>query len=132
MSDESALVNDIMTKKVITVRADRPVPEAIESMVKSDISGIVVVDHVGDVVGMITAIDVFKIFNEDEGSDRDFIAEDIMTPFIINIQPETPAEDAARSMLENGIHRLVVTETPSKRKPVGIISSTDILRAFEF
>lgn len=132
MSDESALVNDIMTKKVITVRADRPIPEAIESMVKSDISGIVVVDHVGDVVGMITAIDVFKIFNEDGGSDKEFIAEDIMTPFIINIQPETPAEDAARSMLENGIHRLVVTEAPSKRKPVGIISSTDILRAFEF
>jgi predicted transcriptional regulator len=53
-----------------------------------------------------------------------------MTPYMINIQPDTQAEDAARIMLENGVHRLVVTASPSKRKPVGIISSTDVLRAF--
>jgi CBS domain-containing protein len=53
-----------------------------------------------------------------------------MTPYTINIQPDTPAEDAARTMLENGVHRLVVTMSPLKRKPVGIISSTDVLRAF--
>lgn len=127
MSEEPVLVNDLMAKEVITVRADRPVSEVVENMVENDISGIVVIDFAGDVVGMISAIDVFKVFNEE--SDREFIAEDIMTPYMIDIQPETPAEHAARLMLENGIHRLVVTLSPSKKKPVGIISSTDVLRA---
>lgn len=131
MSEEPVLVDDLMAKKVITIRADRSVAEVIKSMVSNDISGIVVVDFAGDMVGMISAIDVFKVFNESNGTDKDFLAEDIMTPYTMDIQPETPAEDAAKIMLENGIHRLVVTISPSKKKPVGIISSTDILRAFE-
>lgn len=131
MSEEPVLVDDLMVKKVITIRADRSVAEVIKSMVSNDISGIVVVDFAGDMVGMISAIDVFKVFNESNGTDKDFLAEDIMTPYTMDIQPETPAEDAAKIMLENGIHRLVVTISPSKKKPVGIISSTDILRAFE-
>ena len=131
MSEEPLLVDDIMVKNVITISADKQVSEVIKTMVSNDISGIVVVDYVGDVVGVISAIDVFKVFNERGDSDKDFLAEDIMTPYMVNIQPETPAEDAARTMLENGIHRLVVTASPSKKKPVGIISATDILRAFE-
>ncbi len=131
MSEEPLLVNDIMVKNVITISADKQVSEVIKTMVSNDISGVVVVDYIGDVVGIISAIDVFKVFNERDDSDKDFLAEDIMTPYMIDIQPETPAEDAARTMLENGIHRLVVTASPSKKKPVGIISATDILRAFE-
>lgn len=130
MSEEPLLVNDIMAEDVITIRADKPLFEAIEIMVENDISGVVVVDFVDDVVGIISAIDVFKVFNEEE-SDKEFIAEDIMTPYTINIQPETAAEEAAKIMLENGIHRLVVTASPSKKKPMGIISSTDVLRAFK-
>lgn len=130
MSEEPLLVNDIMAEDVITIRADRPLFEAIEIMVENDISGVVVVDFAEDVVGMISAIDVFKVFNEEE-SDKEFIAEDIMTPYTINIQPETTAEEAAKIMLENGIHRLIVTVSPSKKKPMGIISSTDVLRAFK-
>ncbi len=130
MSEEPLLVNDIMAEDVITIRADKPLFEAIEIMVENDISGVVVVDFAEDVVGIISAIDVFKVFNEEE-SDKEFIAEDIMTPYTINIQPETAAEEAAKIMLENGIHRLVVTASPSKKKPMGIISSTDVLRAFK-
>ncbi len=130
MAEDSLLVKDIMAKETITINANKPVSEAIGLMVENDISGIVVVDYAGDVVGMISAIDVFKVFNEEGEGDKEFIAEDIMTPYTINIQPETPVEDAARTMLENGIHRLVVTASPTKKKPVGIISSTDVLRAF--
>jgi predicted transcriptional regulator len=129
MSEEVLLVDDIMAKEVITINANRPVSEVIKILVENDISGVVVVDFAGDVVGMISVIDVFKVFNDEE-SNKEFIAEDIMTPYTINIQPDTSAEDAARTMLENGVHRLVVTMSPSKRKPVGIISSTDILRSF--
>jgi len=90
MSEEPLSVNDIMVKNVITISADKQVSEVIKTMVSNDISGIVVVDYVGDVVGVISAIDVFKVFNEGDDSDKDFLAEDIMTPYMVNIQPETP------------------------------------------
>lgn len=130
MKEEPLLVNDIMTKKVITVHADEPVSEVIKSLISNDISGLIVIDYIGDVVGMISAIDIFKVFNESDERNQDFLAEDIMTPYMIDIQAETSAEDAAKIMLEKGIHRLVVTVAPSKKKPVGIITSTDIVRAF--
>lgn len=130
MEEAPLLVKDIMTKKVITVHADEPVSEVIKSLISNDISGLIVIDYIGDVVGMISAIDIFKVFNESDERNQDFLAEDIMTPYMIDIQAETSAEDAAKIMLEKGIHRLVVTVSPSKKKPVGIITSTDIVRAF--
>ncbi|MEE8403565.1 MAG: CBS domain-containing protein [Candidatus Hydrothermarchaeaceae archaeon] len=130
MEEAPLLVNDIMTKKVITVHADESVSEVIKSMISNDISGLIVLDYIGDVVGMISAIDIFKVFNESDERNQDFLAEDIMTPYMIDIQAEMSAEDAAKIMLEKGIHRLVVTVSPSKKKPVGIITSTDIVRAF--
>jgi predicted transcriptional regulator len=90
---------------------------------------VVVVDNVGDMVGVISALDIFKLLNERKN--WDFVAEDIMTPYAITITPDTEIEEAAKMMLENSIHRLIVTLSPTKKKPVGILSSTDILKEME-
>ena len=122
-------VNDIMTKNVITVHLDTPTPEIIKKMVAEKISGIAVLDFSGDLVGVISGLDIFKLLKEDSLEKMMALtAENIMTPFTINIDPDTPLTEAARILLENGIHRLIVTSSPSHRKPIGLVSSTDILR----
>jgi predicted transcriptional regulator len=120
-------VKDIMTNKVISVNINAPVSKVVREMVSNDISGVVVVDNAGDMVGVISAIDIFKLLNEASES-WNFVAEDIMTPYTISITPDTDIEEAARMMLENSIHRLIVTFSPTRKKPIGIVSSTDILR----
>jgi len=56
-------VEDVMTKKVITVTEDTPVEDAARIMADSKIGGLPVV-HDSNVVGIITETDLFKVFLE--------------------------------------------------------------------
>ncbi len=121
-------VGEIMTRDVISVKLDCSVAEILDKMVSHNISGVVVVDSGGDVVGVVSALDIFKLANGNPNINFRYTAEDIMTPYTISVTPETTVEEAARAMLENGIHRLIVTASPTRKKPLGIITSTDVLR----
>ncbi len=50
-----------------------------------------------------------------------------MTADIVTVAPDTPVRELARMMLDAHVHRLIVVD--EERRPVGIISSTDILAA---
>lgn len=56
-------VKNVMTKKVITVDQDTPIEEAARIMADKKIGGVPVVSG-GNVVGIITETDLFKIFLE--------------------------------------------------------------------
>ncbi len=57
-------VQDVMTKKVITVTEDTPIENAARIMVDNKIGGLPVVNDDGAVVGIITETDIFKTFLE--------------------------------------------------------------------
>ena len=63
-------VKEIMTKDPITVPEDYTIEEAAEILLKHKISGVPVVDHYGDIVGIITKNDVFKILISLTGVER--------------------------------------------------------------
>lgn len=119
-------VKDIMQADVIVVRFDTPVKEVVKILRKEGISGLVVVDMVGEMLGVISTLDIFKIFGAGEKANS-IKAEDIMTPFAINITPENTIIEAAYTMLEHTIHRLVVVASPTRRRPIGMITATDIV-----
>jgi acetoin utilization protein AcuB len=54
-------INEIMTKKPITVPEDYTVEETAEILLKHNISGVPVIDQYRDVVGTITQNDIFRI-----------------------------------------------------------------------
>ena len=54
-------IREIMTKSPITVPYNYTVEEAADILLKSKISGMPVVDKNGDVIGMITQTDLFKV-----------------------------------------------------------------------
>ncbi len=56
-------VEKIMTREVITTQADTPIEEAARKMVDSKIGGVPVLKD-GELVGIITETDLFKIFLE--------------------------------------------------------------------
>lgn len=125
----NAKVGDLMTKDLVTVKFSEPVLKLTKIMNEKEISGVVVVDNIGEVMGVISALDIFKLFKEESPmSMGNLIAEDIMTPFVLEVYPEDSLEEAATKMLEHNIHRLIVTSPLSKKKAVGIITSTDLLR----
>jgi CBS domain-containing protein len=63
-------IKDIMTKNPITVPEDYTVEETAEILLKHKISGVPVVDHYGDMVGIITKNDLFRIIISLTGVER--------------------------------------------------------------
>ncbi len=120
-------VKDIMQEDVIGVRFSTPVKKVVQLLKEKKISGVVVEDMVGEAVGIVSTLDIFKVMGSGTKIDS-LTAEDIMTPYSINITPEDSLEVAARMMLENNIHRLVVVASPTRRRAIGIITATDIIK----
>lgn len=50
-----------------------------------------------------------------------------MSPAIVTVGPETPLPELARTMNDAQVHRLFVVD--DQRRPVGVVSSTDIIAA---
>ena len=57
---------------------------------------------------------------------EDTLVSEVMTRSIMSIGPDAEIRDAARLMLDRGVHRLLVLEGGSL---VGIVTATDVVRA---
>jgi CBS domain-containing protein len=62
----------------------------------------------------------------DEGPISDGIVAHAMSPFVLAIAPDSPVSDAARLMVAENVHRLMVIE---RGRLAGIITTMDVLRA---
>lgn len=139
-------VKDIMVSKVITIPDSATYEEAAKILVSNKISGSPVVDGSGQVVGMMTKKDLFKVLypfyrsfyespqnyaevesRENKASEiRNHKISDFMTRSVITVEPQTPIISAGAIMLAHQVHRLPVV---ADNKLVGIITRKDV---FEF
>lgn len=53
-----------------------------------------------------------------------------MTADIVTVEPQTPLPEMVRTMIGAHIHRVIVVD--GKRRPIGIVSSTDILATLAY
>ncbi|MFC6942484.1 CBS domain-containing protein [Salinirubellus sp. GCM10025818] len=123
---EGVTVEDVMTHKedLETVTGDTSITDLVARMFNERHIGYPVVRN-GDLIGMVTLDDAGAI----EEVERDaFRVEDVMSTDIKTIAPDADAMEAFQQMQQNGVGRLpVVDETGNL---VGIISRTDLMRAF--
>lgn len=119
------LVRDVMKRGVITVALDTPVSKIAGILVEEDISGVAVTAPDYEVVGVVSEIDIIKVFDRNW---NDLTAEDIMSSFVRAIDPETTIKNAASIMKDLNIHRLLILSlNPAYGVPVGILTARDIL-----
>jgi CBS domain-containing protein len=124
-------VAELMQKDVKAVRPDVSVADVIASLADAHVSGVPVVDRHGQMLGVISSSDV--MVQEAEADDTEArttllestMAQDIMTPHPLTIDPNADVREAAREMLYAEVHRLFVVE---HGKLVGVISTSDIVR----
>jgi len=122
-------VRDIMTRGVVTVRYDETLPNIAEIMAKESISCIVIVNENDETAGIVTSLDIVKAFGEKtEEEIEKTTAEDIMTPLVYNVNPQMTLKEVSNIMLAKNIHRVVVLSAEGRRKPVGLLSATDIVK----
>lgn len=120
------LVRDVMHRKVISRRVDTPLKEVAKTMDAENISAVIVVDESGDLCGIVSGTDLVEVCEQDW---EDLVAEDVMTTEVVTIVPDIPVLAAVELMLDNQIHRVVITQGGlAPRRPVGVLSMTDVVR----
>ena len=120
------LVKHIMHSGVIGCGPGTPLAEVVRILSDTDIHALVVTGGDGEVVGILSHMDVIP-YHDKELSE--YTAAEVMTRKVISILPGAQVGEAIKVMVDNHIHRLVVTEDDDgKLKPVGIVSTTDIVR----
>ncbi len=130
-------VKDLMTRKVITATAEDKVDRIFFLFHYENIRHIPIVSEKGKLVGIISDRDIKKILGprqkQHESKDGTVLTvsarkvRTIMRREPLTIAPEEKAADAASIMVKRKIGALPVI---NKGKLVGIITATDILKAF--
>ena len=116
-------LKSIMTVRVITVKVDTPIYEALYLLAKNKISGIPVVDDEEHVVGVLSEKDVLRIL-VDKKLDVKSTVDDYMSRDVICFKEEDSAIDVCKFFIRNNIRRVPIV---SDNKLVGIVSRADII-----
>ena len=145
-------VKDLMNPDIMTVADEMTTDELARYLIEHEISGAPVVDGQGHLIGVVSMTDIGRTMAEpsdvepsrSSGFYRDIAADysleepgeryvdqravtvrDVMTPVIHQVPMTASVAQAARIMVDQHIHRLVVTQG---KEPVGIITSMDVLK----
>lgn len=131
-------VRDWMTCDPVVVREEDTVVAAFDLMADRRIRHLPVVDEANDLVGMLTVKDVRAVFGFEPGPDAHCVTHqrlaplaskvgDAMSRLPLTVHPDTSLAEAARCLSEDRIGCLAVVE---RGRLVGVLSETDLLRAF--
>jgi len=140
-------VNDVMTRKVLSIEQNGTVLQAVHSMLLNKISGLPVVNEDGVLVGMVTEGDFLRRTEMKTERRRprwlEFLVGpgrladeyvhtharkigDVMTPDPYTVAEDTPLEDVVQLMEKHRIKRLPVVRG---KLLVGIVSRANLLHA---
>ena len=130
------LVGERMSKPVITVRPETSMPEALDMMRKEHIRRLPVVNHRGELVGIVTETDLLKASPSEATSLSihevtyllsKLTVDRIMAKKVITTTEDTPVEEAALVMTDNNFSGLPVMRG---KELVGIITESNLFRIF--
>lgn len=118
-------VRDVMSADVKTLVATTSIDDAARSLTLHHVGGAPVMEH-GRVVGVISKSDLVAPRNR-SGAKGETTVGQVMTPLVQSVKEGEPLMAAVRLMVDQGIHRAVVTD--GKGRLVGIVTAMDVLRA---
>ena len=131
-------VADVMNPHVISISDEATLSDAIDQLRQNKISALVVVDHSGHMVGVISQTDLLRALQQSKqsGNVLERPVSEYMTRDVVSVAPHKSLAYAMQTLSDHHIHRLVVVEThdggrfvTDRMMPVGILSQTDIVRA---
>jgi CBS domain-containing protein len=112
---------------VYTCQANDTLLRVAMKMVDEFISALVVIDEAGFLVGVISRVDLLRA-RLDSAEWMLASVTDYMSSNVTTIAPDAPLMDVVAMLVEQRIHRIVVTTQEGDReKPVAVISTADLV-----
>ncbi len=138
-------VQDVMTRKVVSVRTNTQYAEIVNTLAQNKISAVPVLDHFSRVVGVVSEADLLhkveflgrdtepqffewgttKVNRSKANADT---AEDLMTSPAVTITPGMSVIAAARRLEDKHVKRMPVVDAFGLLH--GIVSRTDLLKMY--
>ena len=129
--ERSITVGDLMAEEPIVVRADAPLSEAAHLIDEYDISGLPVIAEAGDLLGVISETDLVRARATEWlwANWTGLHVRHLMSSPALTIHASAPVAAAAIQMERDHVHRLVVVSDDDPLMPIGVISTSDLVRA---
>jgi len=141
-------VAELMSSRIVTVKADCSLSEAAHLLVTHRISGLPVVDDEGRLAGLITEADFLRalgvpshhaaqnlwqtleaLFQHPVSArEPDNTVAELMVTHVVAVAPRQTLNEVLRVMKHHHIKRVVVCD--ADRRVVGMITRSDLVRAF--
>lgn len=134
------LVKNFMNKKVVTCRRTDSLKFALSLMNKNQVSRLIVTDENGNPVGLIstnTLLTHSDYFTKGNTRSRDYLlpinrekftVDDLLADELLTVNEEDDLAVVANKMIKNKVGGIPVVN--SSHNLVGIVSKTDVVRAF--
>ena len=127
---DAITVGELMTPDPIVINETATVDEAVRMLEENEISGLPVVDREGLLLGVISQTDIVRARAVDYLWHRwpGLRVRHLMHSPALTADRSMTLEEAAQSMERGHVHRLVVV-ADDQMTPIGVISTTDLVRA---
>lgn len=113
----------VMTRSLITLSPGMSATEAVRTLLTNRISGAPVVDHDGQLIGIISEFKLLQVIFDDSTASTP--VGELMTRDVITINEDTPLTDVSQAFISLRIRRLPVLKDGIL---VGQVSRRDVLR----
>ncbi len=122
-----------INSNVVFFGGEAPIAEVVKAMVDREISSVLVIDEQDNVIGILTERDIVRKFTLLDMADKmERKVAAVMTRGVIFADLKTFRQDVLKLHLEKKIRHFPILrgKEPKKENIVGILSITDILRAY--
>jgi CBS domain-containing protein len=141
----TTIAADLMSREMVLIPKQMSMRGAARLLSQAKISGAPVIDDDGHCIGVISTTDFVRYTEKnghyktascptvnswqivEPGASVEECVADQMTKDPVTAKPFTSICDLARRMMDAHIHRVIVVD--EENRPIGVVSSTDILAA---
>jgi CBS-domain-containing membrane protein len=143
----SLTAEDVMSRNVLAIPCRMSLRAAACMLSKADITGAPVVDETGKCIGVLSAVDFLHAAQTErrfrtplsdscvctawQMVEMEQVPTEEVSTFMskdpVTVSPSATIVELAKMMRDAHIHRIIVVD--GKKRPIGIVSSTDIVAA---
>ncbi len=124
-------ISEVMKSKPVTVHKDTSISEAMALFQETNILGFPVLGDDDKLCGIITLQDVHRAQSQENFSSRGMKVSDLAVDDPITVFPDEPIWLAIQKMSPRDLARLPVISRDGSGRLCGMISRSDILRAYD-
>ena len=124
-------VQEVMRTRLVSINKNQSVSELMALFQETNLVGFPVISEGNKLWGIITLQDVHRAQSEPQFNPRHLKVEDLAVKGPIAVYPDEPIWVAIQKMSPRDLARLPVVTRDGSMRLVGIISRSDILRAYD-